>query len=160
MAQHARPNDIGQIELRRAQLTTLSSEANRIPSSFRKDSSSPGFSSVTPFASSTDMGLFCTRACGFAMELSYSAALHCDTLEPGRPDAAAGRHHEKGNVGSLRAGTELLARNDDPVGQGIERRHFDTTRHGSWRHLFQIAGFGEARRVVSRPPGRRPQTWG
>src|ERR1700677_2222246 len=55
IAQHARPNDIGQIELRRAQFTTLSSDANRIPSSFRKFSSCPGCSSVTPFASSTDM---------------------------------------------------------------------------------------------------------
>ena len=55
IAQHARPNDIGQIELRRAQLTTLSSEAKRMPSSFRKFSSWPGVSSVTPFASSTDM---------------------------------------------------------------------------------------------------------
>src|SRR6202453_5241801 len=53
IAQQARPNDIGQIELRRAQLTTLSSEAKRMPSSFRKFSSWPGFSSVTPLASST-----------------------------------------------------------------------------------------------------------
>src|SRR5580704_4855349 len=68
IAQHARPNDIGQIELRRAQFTTLSSDANRIPSSFRKFASCPGCSSVTPFASSTDMAsgvlleTFCTPA--------------------------------------------------------------------------------------------------
>jgi hypothetical protein len=55
IAQQARPNDIGQIELRRAQLTTLSSEEKRIPSSFRKSPSSPGFASVTPFAISTAM---------------------------------------------------------------------------------------------------------
>jgi hypothetical protein len=53
IAQQARPKDIGQIELRRAQLTTLSRDAKRIPSSFRKFSSCPGFSSVTPLASST-----------------------------------------------------------------------------------------------------------
>src|SRR5580698_9981336 len=68
IAQHARPNDIGQIELRRAQFTTLSSDANKIPSSFRKFASCPGCSSVTPFASSTDMAsgvlleTFCTPA--------------------------------------------------------------------------------------------------
>src|SRR5580704_3527971 len=55
IAQQASPNDIGQIELRRAQLTTLSSDASRIPSSFRKFASCPGASSVTPFASSTDI---------------------------------------------------------------------------------------------------------
>src|SRR5271154_939093 len=53
MAQQARPNDMGQMELRRAQLTTLSSEAKRMPSSLRKFSCSCGFSSVTPLASST-----------------------------------------------------------------------------------------------------------
>src|ERR1700690_1775790 len=57
IAQHAKPKDIGQIELRRAQFTTLSSDANRIPSSLRKLSSSPGLSSVTPFASSTAIGM-------------------------------------------------------------------------------------------------------
>jgi hypothetical protein len=67
MAQQARPKDMGQIELRRAQLTTLSSEAKRIPSSFRKFSSRPGCSSVTPFAISTDIRLYCTDGGGFAM---------------------------------------------------------------------------------------------
>jgi hypothetical protein len=43
---------MGQIELRRAQFTTLSSDASKIPSSFRKFASCPGASSVTPFASS------------------------------------------------------------------------------------------------------------
>jgi hypothetical protein len=52
IAQHASPNDMGQIELRRAQFTTLSSDASKIPSSFRKFASCPGASSVTPFASS------------------------------------------------------------------------------------------------------------
>src|ERR1700722_17086410 len=52
IAQQARPNDMGQIELRRAQFTTLSSDASKIPSSFRKFASWPGDSSVTPFASS------------------------------------------------------------------------------------------------------------
>src|SRR5690348_13401593 len=66
MAQQARPNDIGQIELRRAQLTTLSSEAKRMPSSLRKFSSSPGFSRVTPFASSTAILVFCAFGRGFA----------------------------------------------------------------------------------------------
>src|SRR5271156_933092 len=55
MAQQARPNDIGQIELRRAQFTTLSSDANKIPSSFRKFASCPGASSVTPLPNSTAM---------------------------------------------------------------------------------------------------------
>jgi hypothetical protein len=36
IAQQASPNDMGQIELRRAQFTTLSSDASKIPSSFRK----------------------------------------------------------------------------------------------------------------------------
>src|ERR1700683_854924 len=55
IAQQARPKDIGQMELRRAQFTTLSSDARRIPSSLRKLSSSPGLSRVTPLASSTAM---------------------------------------------------------------------------------------------------------
>src|ERR1700734_1851627 len=50
IAQHARPNDMGQIELRRAQFTTLSSDANKIPSSFRKFSAYPGAHTGTPFA--------------------------------------------------------------------------------------------------------------
>jgi hypothetical protein len=53
IAQQAKPKDMGQMELRRAQLTTLSSDENRIPSFRRKFSSSPGFSRVTPLASST-----------------------------------------------------------------------------------------------------------
>src|SRR5580658_4013871 len=55
IAQQARPKDIGQIELRRAQFTTLSSDASKIPSSFRKFASCPGASSVTPFAISIAM---------------------------------------------------------------------------------------------------------
>src|SRR5579864_2998929 len=66
IAQQARPNDIGQIELRRAQFTTLSSEAKRIPSSLRKFSFSPGSSSVTPLASSTAISSFCLFAGGIA----------------------------------------------------------------------------------------------
>src|SRR5487761_576960 len=53
IAQQASPNDIGQIELRRAQLTSLTSCANKIPSFFRKFVASSGVSSVTPFASCT-----------------------------------------------------------------------------------------------------------
>src|ERR1700733_7911811 len=58
IAQHASPNDMGQIELLRAQLTTLSSDANKIPSSRRKFSSSPAPSSVLPFSTSPARPLF------------------------------------------------------------------------------------------------------
>ena len=62
MAQHAKPKDIGQMELLRAQLTALSREAKRMPSSLRKVSSSPGRSRVTPFASSMAM-FFVAASC-------------------------------------------------------------------------------------------------
>src|SRR5580700_12161262 len=70
IAQQARPKDIGQIELRRAQFTTLSSDANKIPSSFRKFASCPGASSVTPFASSTAMA--CVAPCGATAGADYA----------------------------------------------------------------------------------------
>src|SRR5215469_11179844 len=66
IAQQVSPNDIGQIELRRAQFTTLSSEAKRMPSSLRKFSFSPGSSSVTPLASSTAISTFCLFALSIA----------------------------------------------------------------------------------------------
>src|SRR5579864_5449851 len=62
IAQQASPKAIGQIELRRAQFTTLSSWAKRIPSSLRKFSASCGVSSVTPLASSTAMRLLACEA--------------------------------------------------------------------------------------------------
>src|SRR5689334_12945356 len=55
MAQHARPNDIGQMELLRAQFTSLSSCVKITPSLPRNPAASSGVSSVTPFASWTDI---------------------------------------------------------------------------------------------------------
>src|SRR5487761_207153 len=73
IAQHASPNDIGQIELRRAQFTSLSSCANKIPSFFRKFVASSGVSSVTPFASCTDIRESPRRAISFSHFLAPSA---------------------------------------------------------------------------------------
>src|SRR5580698_3280458 len=72
IAQQARPKAIGQMELRRAQFTTLSSWAKRIPSSLRKFSASCGVSSVTPLASSTAMRLLACEA----FSATYSYILH------------------------------------------------------------------------------------
>jgi hypothetical protein len=85
MAQQAKPNDIGQIELRRAQFTTLSSDASKIPSSFRKFASWPGASSVTPFASSIAIVSIDPQACNLNVcdgyELLPPTTTFC-TLEP------------------------------------------------------------------------------
>src|SRR5579862_6375432 len=85
MAQQARPKDMGQIELRRAQLTTLSSEEKRIPSFLRKFSSSPGFSRVTPLASSTAIFAIGSSECARRNKLHRYCASSSGNLQSPLP---------------------------------------------------------------------------
>ena len=69
IAQQARPKDMGQMELRQAQLTDFIEGGEENAFVFQEICVLPGRFSVTPFASSTSHGV-----CGSV------AARHCSTL--------------------------------------------------------------------------------